>query len=221
MPPPRLLLTGFGPFPGAPRNPTASVVERVVARGRGGRFGCEILGHVLPTTWTALDGLDDLFAAARPDVVLHLGLKRRARAIAVERFARNRANPAAADAAGRGPRGTMLDAEGPPRLAATIPVGRVAARIAALRLPVEISQDAGRYLCNGIFWRSLRGAGGRPTGFLHLPPTREAAGPGGAAVLTLDDLVRATIAAIDVVAGRSPPPASPSGGPRQSAAGRS
>ena len=32
---PRLLVTGFGPFPGAPENPT----ERLVRRARGGAGG--------------------------------------------------------------------------------------------------------------------------------------------------------------------------------------
>jgi pyroglutamyl-peptidase len=197
----RLLLTGFGPFPGAPRNPTAEVVARLAERGVGVRLGVDVVPHVFSTTWSALDDLASLLAEARPDVVLHLGLKRRAAAIAVEAFGRNRVSMAAVDAEGRRPRTAALDADAPPRLASSLPVRRIATRIAGLGLPVEVSADAGRYLCNGLLWRSLRLADGRPTGFLHLPPTREIAVVAGG-VFTLDALTRATAAAIAVVVGR-------------------
>ena len=196
---PRLLLTGFGPFPGAPRNPTAEVVARIAAWGTGGRFGFEIVPHVFPTTWAAIDRLGDLVAATRADVVLHLGLKRRARAIVVETCGRNRATVASVDAAGQAPPGVMLDADGPPRRAATLPVRRMAERIAGLGLAVEMSDDAGGYLCNGLLWRSLALAEGRPTGFLHLPPTRDLTGPERAPSFTLDDLTRAVSAVIGVL----------------------
>jgi len=196
---PRLLLTGFGPFPGAPRNPTAEVVTQLAEPGRGRRLGVEIVPHVFATTWAALDDLAALIAATRPDLVLHLGLKRRARAIAVETVARNRVLMAAVDATGVAPGSTQLDPDGPARCAATLPTRRMAARIAALGLPVEISADAGRYLCNALLWRSLRLAPGRPTGFLHLPPTRESGGPVRSRFTTAD-LTAATAAAIAVIA---------------------
>jgi pyroglutamyl-peptidase len=201
---PRLLLTGFGPFPGAPRNPTAEVVTRLAERGVGERLGVDIVPHVFSTTWEALDDLAGLLAEVRPDVVLHLGLKRRATAIAVEAFGRNRVSMAAVDAEGRRPKAPVLDADAPPRLPVSLPVRRIAVRVAGLGLPVEVSTDAGRYLCNGLLWRSLRLSGGRPTGFLHLPPTREIAVVAGG-VFTLEALTRATAAAIGVVVGHGAP----------------
>jgi len=198
MPLPRLLLTGFGPFPGAPRNPTAEVVGRLAAIPAR-RLGVEIVPHVFATTWASLDRLPDLLAEARPDLVLHLGLKRRARVIAVEAFGRNRVLRAAVDAAGVAPVSTVFEADGPPRRAVNLPVRQMAARIAALGLPVEISEDAGRYLCNGLLWRSLA-LGARPTGFLHLPPTRDLVGARSGR-FTLPELAAATEAAIGAFAG--------------------
>ena len=195
---PRLFLTGFGPFPGAPRNPTAEVVRRLATGGASRRLGMEIVAHVFTTTWAALDGLPALLDEVRPDAVLHLGLKRRALAVAVEAWGRNRVLRAAVDAAGVAPGATMFDADGPPRLAATLPVRRMAAAIAALGLPVELSDDAGHYLCNGLLWRSLA-IGRRPTGFLHLPPTLDLTGPTRGR-FTLPDLVAATEAAIGTFA---------------------
>src|SRR5690554_802095 len=73
--PPRLLVTGFGAFPGAPENPTEALV-RALAEEPPARFGAGALrAAVLPTdyrrSWPALRRLYGAFA---PDLVVHFGL---------------------------------------------------------------------------------------------------------------------------------------------------
>lgn len=170
MVPPRLLLTGFGPFPGAPRNPTAAVVERIAARADL-RGRTEIVARVLPVTWAAIEALPALLADVEPDAVLMLGLARRARRVRVECRAHGHVLAAAVDASGRhGPR--ALAAEPAPPLPSTAPVRALCRAIGARGLPVEPSNDAGAYLCNAAFRRALEAAGDRPVAFLHLPPER-------------------------------------------------
>ena len=195
---PRLLLTGFGPFPGAPRNPTAEVVARVAAHAGLGR-DVEIVPRILPVTWAAVGAVADTLAAVAPDVVLHLGLARRARDIRVETRACNRAAVWAVDAAGRAPTSTTLELDGPTHRAVRAPTRAMTARIAALGLPARLSDDAGDYLCNALLWRSLAGSADRPTAFLHLPPTR--ALRRGGPVVDVPDLAAATIAAIGALIG--------------------
>lgn len=188
---PRLLLTGFGPFPGAPRNPTAIVVERIAARADL-RRRAEIVARVLPVTWAAIDALPALLTETDPDAVLMLGLARRARLVRVECRARDRVLAAAVDAAGRhGPRTLAGEAAMP--LRATAPIAAMVGAIRACGLPAELSNDAGAYLCNAAFRRALETVRERPVAFLHLPPDRYAA---PASLFGLADLERAVAVAI-------------------------
>ncbi len=188
---PRLLLTGFGPFPGAPRNPTAYVVERIVARADLG-LRAEIVARVLPVTWAAIEALPALLGEVAPDAVLMLGLARRARSIRVECRAHAHVLAAAVDATGRhGPR--ALSPEPAPPLPATAPVRTLCRAIRARGLPAELSNDAGAYLCNAAFRRALEGTGGHPVAFLHLPPDRSTL---PTSRFGLVDLERAVAAAI-------------------------
>lgn len=166
---PRLLVTGFGPFPGAPRNPTEAVVDRLRRRADlGGRV--TVIGIVLETTWAAIEAFPTLLQDVDPDAVLMLGLARRTRVVRVERTAHARCAPAV-DADGR--RGTPSSLSGPAPLRTTAPALSILAAIRAQGLPAEISDDAGAYLCNALYRTALEVAGGRPTAFLHLPPTRD------------------------------------------------
>lgn len=171
---PRLLLTGFGPFPGAPRNPTETVVARLSARvDLAARM--EIVPRILPVTWEAVAAFDRVLTETAPDAVAMLGLARRARVVRVECRARNHALVAAVDADGRRPASTRLGPEDGPFRAARAPTRAMVTAIARLGLPVALSEDAGTYLCNGLLWRALDGPSSRPTAFLHLPPTRDVA----------------------------------------------
>jgi pyroglutamyl-peptidase len=44
--------------------------------------------------------------------------------------------------------------------------------VRARKVPARLSRDAGRYLCNYVYWRALeRAANGRPlVQFVHIPP---------------------------------------------------
>lgn len=192
MPRPRLLLTGFGPFPGAPRNPTAEIVGRLARRADLGSRA-EVVARVLPVTWAAIAAFPDAIAEIDPDALLLLGLARRAREIRVERFAAARAQVAAVDAAGmRPPVGGLADG-GPPRRAVTAPARAIAGAIAATGRPVRLSDDAGGYLCNALLRRALATAGDRPVAFLHLPASADVR---AASRFRLADLERAVAAAI-------------------------
>ena len=100
-----LLVTGFGPFPGAPENPTEALV-RALAKEPAEAFGASAFKAVVLTTdyrrsWAALRRLYSSFA---PDVVVHFGLNGRAEAIHIECVGRNAVDPAKPDASGYAPR---------------------------------------------------------------------------------------------------------------------
>jgi pyroglutamyl-peptidase len=169
-----VLLTGFGPFPGAPFNPTGPLVE-ALARGRPpGSRGTRRIAHVFATTYDAVDDeLPALLRRERPDVLLMFGLSWRARMLRIESRARNALSPTLPDAGGRRPRSLVI-AQG---AAAVLPMSGSAHRlVTAARgtgTPAALSQDAGRYLCNYLCWRAAeaaaQGRAPRLFAFVHVP----------------------------------------------------
>src|SRR5215211_4251955 len=88
---PRLLVTGFGPFPRMPYNPSAALARRVAALSRWRVLGVEADALVLPTTYAALDKvLDPVLETRAFNALLMIGVASRAKKIRVERRAVNR-----------------------------------------------------------------------------------------------------------------------------------
>jgi pyroglutamyl-peptidase len=167
----RILLTGFGRFPGAPANPSAAIVAAIARAGRQrlDRCGIELSAAVLPVDFTETgDVLAEHLAAAEPDAVLHLGLAARRRMLTVETRARNRLSRLHPDAAGRGPALPAVLAGAPDCRKVRFPVVRLAAAMGRAGTPTRLSNDAGTYLCNATLFRTL--ATSVPlAGFIHVP----------------------------------------------------
>lgn len=166
----RILLTGFGSFPGVPENASAAVVEQL-ATAAASLPDVRIVPAILPVDWEiAPKQVAELIADERPDIALHFGVSRRAKGIVIETVARN-CCVAREDTCGRLPRSENIDLGGAERLAATFPVQAIRNRLLSKGLPVELSEDAGAYLCNAVLYATLRACGGSGTraGFIHLP----------------------------------------------------
>src|ERR1700744_5667579 len=86
----RILITGFGPFPGAPFNPTEPLVARLLRLRRPLLGDVEFSGHIFPVTYRNIDDeLPRLLASYRPDALLMFGLATRTRHVRIETRARN------------------------------------------------------------------------------------------------------------------------------------
>jgi pyroglutamyl-peptidase len=165
----KLLVTGFGPFPGVRRNPSADVARLVAADGRWGRLGVQTQALVLPTTYAALNGQLAPALLRGFDAVLMIGVAGRSRRLRVERRAVNRASILFPDASGcRSESLGFGEAVDVRRTRASAPQALAALRSAGL--PSRLSQDAGRYLCNAAYLRAL--AEPVPVLFVHIPKGR-------------------------------------------------
>jgi len=51
----RILITGFGPFPGAPFNPTMPLVKRLTQLRRPAFADVELIGHIFHVTYATVD----------------------------------------------------------------------------------------------------------------------------------------------------------------------
>jgi pyroglutamyl-peptidase len=165
----RVLITGFGPFPGAPFNPSAALAKALARRRRPALAGIERAMHVFATTYASVDrDLPKLFAQKqKPDIVLMFGVAGRRRQLCIETRARNAVSLLFPDAGGYRPRHGVIKLRGPAALTGNAPFARLAG-VAGTRL----SRDAGRYLCNYVYWRALEQVRGtRPlVQFVHIPP---------------------------------------------------
>src|SRR5882762_1354278 len=86
----RILITGFGPFPGAPYNPTQPLVARLLRLRRPALSDVELTGHIFPVTYKAVDHqLPDLLAKRQPHALLMFGLATRTPYVRIETRARN------------------------------------------------------------------------------------------------------------------------------------
>ncbi|MDP6837484.1 MAG: hypothetical protein QF724_00960 [Planctomycetota bacterium] len=165
----QILISGFGPFARAPVNPSGEIA-RVLARQPPAGLG--IRSAVLPVTFHgAPAALDELLEAPgqAPELVLALGVQRaksfrpetRARLLLVGQRKDNDGVTADELNLGEAPDlHTVLEAD-----LVTDCLRRAGAD------PVELSTDAGQFVCERLYRHLLeRTQDGPPALFLHVPP---------------------------------------------------
>jgi pyroglutamyl-peptidase len=197
-----ILITGFGPFPGAPFNPTGPLVKRLARLRRPALADVKIVPHIFPTRYAAVDrDLPRLIARHKPDALLMFGLANRAKTLRIETRARNTLAPLV-DASGASPRRPAIATGAAPAIPMPAPTRRLLAAIRHTGVPAVLSRDAGRYLCNYLCWRAAEAAlaknGPRLAAFIHVPPIRRDGG--GGKRLSRNDLARAGISLLAALA---------------------
>lgn len=177
---PRVLITGFGPFPGVAANPSAWLVEALAAQDASPGLDCHLHARVLPTEWQAAALMPRLYETLQPHVMIHFGVSEHARALRVERSAHNR-TARREDAKGALPASPVIRAEGPERFDTALPAAALAAHLKTCGLPAVTSSSAGLYLCNFLYYHSLDWARGQAAPplvlFVHIPVLSGKDGP--------------------------------------------
>jgi pyroglutamyl-peptidase len=168
----RVLIAGFGPFPGAPRNPSALLAKALARRRRPALAGTGCTTHVFATVYAAVDRQLPKLFAARPDVVLIFGLAGRRRQLCVETRARNAVSVLFPDASGHRPRSEVIAAGEASSCRGNAPFVNLLGAARTRGFPARLSRDAGRYLCNYAYWQALQRArdGKTLVAFVHVPP---------------------------------------------------
>ena len=167
----RVLITGFGPFPRAPFNPSALVAKALARRRRPALAGLVRQAHVFATEYACIDRELPRLFAQQPNVVLMFGLAGRARELRIETRASNATSVLLADAGKYRPPRSVIEFGAPSGRRGPAPFASLAAAVRCRALPVRVSRDAGSYLCNYTYWRALGAApANRPLVlFVHIP----------------------------------------------------
>jgi len=189
---PTVLLSGFEPFGGDARNSSWDA-----ARGLNDEIisGHRVISVCLPVTFAgALPRLFTAIAAHRPALVIAVGQANSRCRISIERVALNLLDARIPDNDGQQPVDRPIEFDAPAALFATLPIKRAFAALRSAGFPAEISNSAGTFVCNQVFYGLLRHLPpGLPGGFIHIPygPEQAADKPGApsmAATLVMDAL---------------------------------
>jgi pyroglutamyl-peptidase len=169
----RILVTGFGPFPGAPYNPTEPLVARLLRLRRPAFSDVELIGHIFHVTYATVDRkLPELLAKHRPQALLMFGLADRTAHVRVETRARNAVTTLLPDAARSRARKGSIEA-GADALMFGSHTAKLLRSAVATGIDARSSRDAGSYLCNYLSWRAIEavnaGNGPRLAAFVHVP----------------------------------------------------
>jgi pyroglutamyl-peptidase len=169
-----LLVTGFGPFPGSPFNPSSAIIAMLggAATRRLERLGVRLTTACLPVVFADAPGaLAALLAETKPDAVLHIGLAGRRKKLGVERQGRNRLTRLFPDATRALPASRHVVSEAPEFRRARLPTAQLARTLSMAGAAAEISRDAGAYVCNQTLYLTL-GEAIPLVGFIHIPRPR-------------------------------------------------
>jgi len=193
----RILVTGFGPFPGAPYNPTQPLVARLTRLRRPAFTDVELASHIFPVTYQAVDReLPLALQKHQPHAMLMFGLAGRTRFVRIETRARNAVTMLWPDAAQtRARKGSISDGAAAQRFGAH--TAKLLRAAKATGLDARASRNAGSYLCNYLSWRAIEAvntdSGPRLAAFIHIPQLARggAVRRKGFSRITLEELVDA------------------------------
>jgi pyroglutamyl-peptidase len=145
--------------------------------------GMNVQAVCLPVTFDkAFEILAKEIESYHPDVVLAFGQAGGRAAIEIERVAINCLDADIPDNRGVKPRDQMITEGGAPAYFTTLPMRAMLEKLAQAGLPSRISNSAGTYVCNYVFYKLQEFAkdSQKQTGFIHVPylPEQAAKNPG-------------------------------------------
>lgn len=189
-----ILLTGFEPFGGEQINPSWQAVSRL--GGHTLRDGSSVHVAQLPCAFgSSMALLEQLIARVQPEIVVCVGQAGGRSEISVERVAINIDDARIPDNAGAQPIDCAIAVDGPAAYFSTLPIKAIVQRLSEKGIPAAVSQSAGTYVCNHVFYGLMNALKRHPSvqraGFVHIPYLPEqAVAQAGAPSMSLELMVR-------------------------------
>ena len=180
-----VLLTGFEPFNKEPINPAWETVRALDGWAEGGFV---VVARQLPCVFgDANEAMRALVDELKPALVIAVGQAGGRVDLSVERVAINVDDAPIKDNADRQLVDEPIVRGGPAAYFSTLPIKAIVAALRAAGLPASVSQTAGTFVCNHVFYglmHALAGRAGVRGGFIHIPylPEQAARHPGAASM---------------------------------------
>lgn len=164
----KILLFYFEPFAGDSSNSSAEMAELLPEVCAGSL----LIKRGLPVSFrrAASEALRHIGTEC-PDMVVCIGQAAGRASINLERIAVNFAKSSAPDNDGYIPAGERLIPGAPDACLATVAVDDVAETIRAAGYPCFVSNSAGTFVCNALFYNLLHLCPTIPVAFIHIPLT--------------------------------------------------
>jgi pyroglutamyl-peptidase len=165
-------------------NPSQLVIESIQRE--------DVITRLLPTEYDAAGAeIVRLIDALNPDALICLGVAQKRETICLERIALNLNDAPIPDNAGIIRQGQPIVEGAPLAYAATLPLEALRDSLAAHEIPVTISNHAGAFVCNHVFYSARHALETSerqiPCGFIHVPALEDVNGVG----MSLETMVKA------------------------------
>jgi pyroglutamyl-peptidase len=175
----KVLLTGFGPFADIVENPTSAIVEQMALRDLQ---GAELTTRIMPVSFArSARAIDALLREGEYDLALLLGVAGKADKFRIEAVGRNQDNARIPDCDGESRQDVPIIPNGEQLMPATLDIDGLLNAMRNEGFEVEVSQDAGAYVCNHIYYSALntiaRDNLKTQCVFLHVPPAEDSFQP--------------------------------------------
>ena len=162
----KILLTGFTPFDGEERNPSWEAVKAVKSRIED----VEVLKLEVPTVFgKSFSLVKEVIEKEKPDFVLLIGQAGGRAEITPERVAINLDDARIPDNEGNKPEDQCIFSDGENAYFSTLPIKAMVSEIKKEGVPARISNTAGTFVCNPLFYSVKKQELGIPAGFMHVP----------------------------------------------------
>ena len=198
----KILITGFDPFGGEALNPSWEVAQQLNGKKVN---GAQLVAAKLPCVFAqSLGALAAAIQLHQPDAVIALGQADGRSDFSIERVAINVCDARIPDNDGAQPVDEPVIAQGPAACFSTLPVKKIASHLKAQGIPASISQTAGTFVCNQVFYglQHLLCNTKVLSGFVHVPllPSQAAARSGASmASMNTETLAQALLCTVDVL----------------------
>ncbi|SDX42554.1 pyroglutamyl-peptidase I . Cysteine peptidase. MEROPS family C15 [Arthrobacter sp. cf158] len=166
-----ILLTGFEPFGGDEVNSSwlAALRAQDILRAEGLAVESVELPCVFGESAVVLEAA---MARLRPDVVVCIGLAGGRERVSLERVAINCDDARIPDNKGQRPIDQEVIDGGPAAYFSSLPIKAALRNLQIAGIKGEVSQSAGTYVCNHVFYALMHSLASRPGvlgGFVHVP----------------------------------------------------
>jgi len=197
---PRVLITGFEPFGGSDVNPSIMACRRLEGMELN---GFKLVVEEIPLRFHEIRGvIEGHIEKHQPSAVVCTGQSGRA-FIALERVAINVGDARSPYNCGYKPIDEKLNEDGPAAYFTRLLIRVILEALKEAKIPVEISNSAGTYGCNQVFYHLMdylaREKLDMPAGFIHVPPLPEQVIDKKMPSMTVDLIAKALEVAVKVV----------------------